>query len=394
VAGQLETAVHFSALEIKDQSASKQRYYWADLDGIDQYYDIDVSFYLTILDCDTDGGGYLDLWLDLYDGEHLISLGFQEDAGEFRIGFMSAGDFIGDTIHFDPLQEHRIRILKSHDSRVLGSIDGIIFASLAYSAFEDNAPEPEYPSIYFGTTQDRQSESRWRLFRLTTSIDGILTDGDFQPYPLRQSLLQLLADSNLRPSKLESNTELEWWLQHRTGLHQSRGSQRGILIETRHIFATDKVYITTDATFAGWAMEDNDKLEWFALDAEGYNYASHLEIDFTVNPNYTPATIASWVRKNLIPMSIRANLWDVCHISTLTDEASAGSNVAILVESNRYFAEGDTVTIRSADNTTQETTTVAAVAGSTEMLLDSLINTYSAGAIIRKYYAGYNQENL
>lgn len=208
-----------------------------------------------------------------------------------------------------------------------------------------------------------------------------LSDLSARPY-LRQNAAERL----IHPSGAERSDELRAWLDHRFGVMSVRGTARGIVTELKRLCATERVYLITVTTPAGWVLDVSfpDNI-W--LDLSSTLQTTYVEFGWAA-PNFSLTRLAALIAAYLVPLSVIERIYWLCLITAATATASAGSSVNVAVESSRGFDVGDTVTLRNWAGSTTNTTTVTAVPDATHVTVALLTNTFtyasSTPPILRK----------
>lgn len=202
----------------------------------------------------------------------------------------------------------------------------------------------------------------------------------------RPAFEQSVLERDIAIGGCERNDELDLWAERHHHVQRLRGTTAGILTEVRRLTCShDDVRLVVDDNPAEWFLD----LTWPDLTPVWLDLTARLrritvEFPYVGAPNWTPATLAAWIARHLLPKSTVELAYFAALATTLqADTTTPGPGLSRLVVGNTGgFSAGDEVEIRTADNARSASATVQSIIDATTMDVTS-IGAFTAGDIVR-----------
>lgn len=279
---------------------------------------------------------------------------------------------IGTRWPVDPFQETRVEVrVYSGDWCVL-MVDGEIVDKIPYSLLPLSGVSargflqiPAGPAAVLDLTEG--------------VLERNLTDLTRRPLFLQRTVENLIPTGGC-----ERNDELEVWTRGWSKVHHLRGTTQGLVVELRRLTCSEDPAVVVEQDLASWFLE----LTWPDLDAVYLELGGYLSDVFVESPgirNMTLTEYADYVARYMLPISVIELQYFFCLAAIMTANTTVpGAGLTrITIPTTDGFAVGDTVTVRDAANTVQESTTVSAIVSDT--VLDVVtVSPRVTGDVIRK----------
>lgn len=285
----------------------------------------------------------------------------------------------------DPYQDTLVELVAISDKHILLLVNETVVDWASPSDFSSTPGTPRSAVLSAGVNSSAGGDALVSFWDAEAGVYGV----DLSRRPMFE---EMCAEDLVFIGGCEHNAVLDLFDRHRYGMYRIRGSDRGMYLDIRRLTCQPHVYITQETTPAGWFADYTwpDETPVF-LDAT--DLYRDIFVEFAAwPPNYTLADFADMLARYIVPMSKQESQFWICLIAVVTSSITAGSSVAIAVESSAGFVVGDVVSVRNFANTARESAVVTAVSSSTSITVDSLDGGYthsaSAPPIIRKVVRG------